>query len=188
MDREEMGRLHLESTDKVTAIEEIMDMYGTPVKRFLFSYVKDWDTAGDLAQEVFLTVYEKLADFQGRSSFKTWVYSIAANKAKDYLKSWHYRNMVLGEKLFSLNRDSGKTPEDQVVENEVNRGILEIIHLLPVKYREVFLLHYYQDLSISEIAAALGIPPSTVKTRLYRGKDRAQKLFRNKEEGGELHG
>ena len=72
--------------------EDIMTEHGTDVKRFIFTYVKDWDVASDLTQDVFIKVYNGLHQFENRSSIKTWIFSIAANRSKDYLKSWHYKH------------------------------------------------------------------------------------------------
>lgn len=167
-------------------IEMVMDEYGTKLKRMIYSYVKDWEVASDLTQEVFITVYEKLLLFKRRSSFKTWIYTIAINKSKDYLKSWHYRNLVINEKLFSFKQSGEKSPEDLLLQKDVRSELAKAIMAMPVKYREVFLLHYNQDFSYSEISEALGLPLATVKTRLFRGKERCKRFLIN--ERGEQHG
>ncbi|HYK73435.1 MAG TPA: sigma-70 family RNA polymerase sigma factor, partial [Pseudoneobacillus sp.] len=115
------------------------------------------------------------------------IYSIAINKCKDYMKSWHYRNTIINEKFFSFMRDSKKTPEELLIEKSNNKELEKAIWSLPLKYREVFLLYYYQDLNLEEVSEALGIPISTVKTRLYRGKEKVKKSFIPKYRG-ELHG
>ncbi|MFE8703099.1 sigma-70 family RNA polymerase sigma factor [Cytobacillus sp. FJAT-54145] len=188
MSRENQIEQQIASTvDRSIALEIIMDEYGTTLKRLIYSYVKDWGIASDLTQEVFITVYEKLDTFQRRSSFKTWIFTIAVNRSKDYLKSWHHRNMVMNEKVFFFKKDTEKSPEAKMVEDAENSELLSIIWSLPVKYREVFLLHYYQDLSLQEIAETLKIPVSTVKTRLYRGQEKVKKLYSNVDRG-EQHG
>ena len=158
-------------------LEMIMDEYGTNLKRLIFTYVKDWGIASDLTQEVFITVYEKLHSFEQRSSVKTWLFTIAINKSKDYLKSWHFRNLFLNDKVFFLNKETDKSPETQYFIHDEQNQLLQQILSLPVKYREVLQLHYYQDLSIQEISNALGIPPGTVKTRVYRGHDKLKKIL-----------
>jgi RNA polymerase sigma-70 factor, ECF subfamily len=167
-------------------IEMVMNAYGTKLKRMIYSYVKDWEVASDLTQEVFITVYEKLLSFKQRSSFKTWIYTIAINKSKDYLKSWHYRNLVINEKLFFFKQSGEKSPEDLLLQQDVRSELAKAIMAMPVKYREVFLLHYYQDFTYSEISDALHIPLATVKTRLFRGKERCKQFLTN--ERGEQHG
>nr|WP_254119435.1 sigma-70 family RNA polymerase sigma factor [Bacillus sp. FJAT-29790] len=173
--------------DRALALEMIMDEYGTMIKRLIYSYVKDWEIASDLTQEVFLTVYEKLETFHQRSSFKTWIFSIAINKSKDYLKSWHHRNLIINEKVFFFKKDTAKNPEAQLLQLDKQNELLKGVWSLPVKYREVLLLHYYQDFSFHEISTTLNIPLSTVKTRLYRAQEKMRKLL-SMENRGELYG
>ncbi|WP_442598326.1 sigma-70 family RNA polymerase sigma factor [Neobacillus sp. D3-1R] len=168
-------------------LENIMNSYGSAIKSLIYSYMKDWEITSDLTQEVLVTIYLKLDTFHHKSSLKTWIYSIAINKCKDYMKSWHYRNTVINEKLFFFMRDSKKTPEEQIIEKSNNKELEKAIWSLPLKYREVFLLYYYQDFSLEEVSEALGIPIATVKTRLYRGKEKVKKSFIPNDRG-ELHG
>lgn len=175
------------SIDRDAVLEIIMDAYGDRIKRLIFSYVKDWGTSSDLTQEVFVTAYIKLESFERRSSFKTWIFTIAVNKCKDYLKSWHYRNMVINEKVLFFMKDRGKTPEEQALIGMENSELLQTIWNLPFKYREVFLLHYYQDLTLKEISETLDIPIATVKTRLFRGKDKFKSIYSTTARG-ENHG
>ncbi|MFD2445047.1 sigma-70 family RNA polymerase sigma factor [Bacillus sp. CGMCC 1.16607] len=158
-------------------LEGLMDAYGDQVKYLIYSYVKDWGITSDLVQEVFVSVYMKLDGFEGRSTYKTWIYSIAINRAKDYLKSWHFRHMAVAEKVASFIKDSSRTPEDLAIENDTHRELLKTVWALPIKYREVILLHYYQELSVSEISEALGFPLKTIKTRLFRAKEKIRKTY-----------
>jgi RNA polymerase sigma-70 factor (ECF subfamily) len=184
---ERLERSIASKVDRALVIEMIMDEYGTVLKRLIYTYVKDWNIASDLTQETFITVYEKLESFQYRSSFKTWIFTIAINKSKDYLKSWHYRNMVMNEKVFFLKKNKEKDPETKFLERDQQDELLKVIESLSVKYREVFLLHYYQDLSLAEVSETLDVPISTVKTRLYRGQEKVKKLYSSIERG-EQHG
>lgn len=160
-------------------LEMIMDEYGTSLKRLIFTYVKDWGIASDLTQEVFITVYEKLASFEQRSSLKTWLFSIAINKSKDYLKSWHFRNLFLNDKVFLLKKETEKSPEAKYLIRAEQNYLVKQILSLPLKYREILQLHYYQDLSIQEISSTLKIPIGTVKTRLYRGQEKLKNIISN---------
>ena len=166
--------------------EDIMMQYGTDVKRFIFTYVKDWDVASDLTQDVFIKVYHSLQQFEYRSSLKTWIFSIAANRSKDYLKSWHYRHLTFNEKFFSKRASGDKNPEQQLLQNAENQSMLTKVQSLPIKYKEVIFLYYYGELTTSEISALLNTSVSTVKTRLLRGKQLLKKYF-PEEAGGEIN-
>lgn len=183
----EIEKVLSNTIDREAVLEIIMDAYGDRIKRLVYSYVKSWETASDLTQEVFVTAYIKLDTFQRRSSFKTWLYTIAVNKCKDYLKSWHYRNMIMNEKVFHFVKDRGNTPEEAALHNDASSKLLQAVMEMPLKYREVILLHYYQDLSLQEIGETLGLPITTVKTRLFRGKEKLKRVFPSYERG-ENHG
>lgn len=171
--------------ERIKTLENLMDEHGTQIKRLIFSYVKQWEVASDLTQDVFITVFEKLDTFEGRSSLKTWIYSIAINKAKDYLKSWHFKNILLQKKMFLSGQDKNKTPEEEIMFQHDKKELYKNILNLPPKYRGIFLLHYYSDLTVKEISEANGLPISTIQTRLYRGKEKLKQILK---ESSELYG
>jgi RNA polymerase sigma-70 factor, ECF subfamily len=172
---------------KDEAIEYAMDLYGEKLKRFIYTYTKSWAQTEDLLQEVFLSVYMNLENFKGESSFKTWIYRIAANKCKDYQRSWHYIHLHLTDKLFWFERNREKSAEDELVEKDGLENLMENILDLPVKYREVILLYYIKEFSMPEVADILGIHPETVKTRIRRGREKL-KVFYSAGEGNEFSG
>lgn len=168
----------------ISNLESIMLEYGTDVKRFIYTYVKNWDTASELTQEVFIKVYKNLTYFEHRSSIKTWIFTIAANQAKDYLKSWHYRNLTFNEFLFSKKpAPFDKNPENLAVTNDENQSLLVYLQALPVKYKEVIYLYYYEELTTTEISILLDTSVSTVKTRLLRGKQLLKKRIPFEKDG-----
>lgn len=177
----------VDAKDRASALEILMDAYGDRIKRLVYSYVKDWVIAGEITQEAFVAAYVNMDAFGRRSSYKTWISTIAVNKCKDYLKSWNYKHTLLNEKVFFFMKDSKRTPEEQFLQTSESAGLLEAVLELPLKYREGFLLYYYQDLSIDEISDTLGISPATVKTRLYRGKNKLKSAYQS-DVRGEDHG
>ncbi|WLR43303.1 sigma-70 family RNA polymerase sigma factor [Bacillus carboniphilus] len=68
-------------------LREVMTDHGTSLLKLVYSYVKNWTSAEDIVQETFITFSQKYHQFKGNSSLKTWLYQIAINKAKDYLRS-----------------------------------------------------------------------------------------------------
>lgn len=87
----------IENTEQI--ISQLMDNYSDDVLHLVFSYVKNRTTAEDLTQEIFIKCYEKLGQFNNKSSIKTWLYRIAINHCKDYLGSWHYRKLNFNDKI-----------------------------------------------------------------------------------------
>lgn len=168
------------SDDKEAMLEEIMNLYGKDIKRLLFTYTNNWSVAEDLTQEVFITVYKKVDQFQGKSSMRTWIYAIAINKCKDYFRSWHYKKVILKEKINKPRLDYPKTPQQILQTKEHYHEIMNCIKELPMKYKEVLLLHYYFDLSLKEIEEALQIKGETAKTRLRRGREKLKLSLRRR--------
>ncbi|WP_248251946.1 sigma-70 family RNA polymerase sigma factor [Fictibacillus marinisediminis] len=84
---------------KEELMEQIMKDYGKDVLYLCYTYVKEWNLAEDLAQDVFVKIYSKADTFRGEAKRKTWIYKIAVNHCKDYIKSAHYRYSVVTEKI-----------------------------------------------------------------------------------------
>lgn len=156
-------------------IEDLMTRFGEEIKRLTYTYVKDHAAAEDVTQEIFLTVYLKMDSFTGKSSIRTWVYAIAINKCKDYLRSWHVRKMAVQENIKDLLTSKQNGPDKEFEVKEEGSQLVDEVLRLPVKYREVILLYYYRELSIKEISEILGIGESTVKVRLHRGREKLRK-------------
>ncbi|MGE7998130.1 sigma-70 family RNA polymerase sigma factor [Lysinibacillus sp. NPDC093190] len=83
------------SRDQV--IEELMTDYGQTVLQLVYTYVHDTALAEDLTQEVFIKCYKALSTYQGHASLKTWLWRIAINHLKDYIKSWYKKNVDVTE-------------------------------------------------------------------------------------------
>lgn len=169
-----------------TAVEVLMNEYGEAIKRLVFTYIKDYSLTEDLTQDIFLTVYLKFDTFAGRSSIKTWIYAIAINKCKDYLRSWHFRKISYTNSFLDLVGNS-KDPENNLLDQTNRAELVKEILKLPVKYREVVILFYYKDFSIDDISVLLSISESTVKVRLHRGREKLKKGL-DILERGELNG
>ena len=137
------------------------------VLRTAFYYVQDRMIAEDIAQEVFLRAYRHMADFRGASDVKTWLYRIAANVSKDYLRSWNYRKTVLAQALF--RKETAESAEQEALSRIHTSELARQVLALPVKYREVIVLYYFEQLKSREIAALLDLNESTVRVRLARG-------------------
>lgn len=165
--------------------EEIVDQYGESLMRLAYTYVKNHQVAEDIIQDVFLKAFEKQNDFKGKSSYKTYLYRITINRSYDYFRSWSYKNLLFTDKITKIIKHEKSTDLLVITENE-NYLLGEKILSLPLKYREVIILHYYNDYAIEEIANILSIPSNTVKTRLRRGRQKLKGLLDGTE--GEIYG
>lgn len=165
-----MDRLQLHYEEKELLLEEVMDDYGERLIRLAYTYVKDWGEAEDIVQEVFTTCYTKLDTFRGEGSLKSWLYAITVNKCKDHLKSWFRRNIHPANLFEWFIPSQEKTPELLLVVEDEYTELAERILELPVKYREIIMLFYQEELSIQEICTMLHVNASTVKSRLHRAR------------------
>lgn len=154
----------------------LMEEYGDMVIRLAFTYVKQKQLAEDISQEVFISCYKNIDKFQNKATYKTWIYRITVNKCKDVLRSWSFKNLFYNHFISSLLM-KGLSTETKMIAKEEKGIIFEKVLTLPIKLREVIILHYYEDLSINEIAELISLNSNTVKTRLYRGRSLLKNLF-----------
>ncbi len=132
------------------------------------------DDARDLCQETFLKAYRALGTFKGEARFSSWLYQIALNLCRDRMRRRRGKTLVsLGELeedgMGLVNGPGRPTALDLVEAGDLARAVAAAVAALPEEQREIIVLKEYQELTFVEIAEVLGVPLSTVKTRLYRG-------------------
>lgn len=162
----------IQQTECSTQMERLVDKYGTSMLRMCTMYLGDVHLAQDAVQDSFVKIYRAFKPIEEKTAEKAWVMRITVNVCKDYLRSSWKRRVNLVEEYPEL-------PAEQSPSREEGRLIQEIRTLKP-KYREVILLHYYQQLKVNEIAEVLGAPQSTVSIRLRRAREALKKQL----EGG----
>ncbi|MCT6924459.1 sigma-70 family RNA polymerase sigma factor [Metasolibacillus sp.] len=158
-------------------IDQIIDEHSRYLVRIAYLYVKNWSTAEDIVQEVFVTFFQKSEQFRQEASLKTYLTKVTANRAKDYLRSWKHKKDVLFETIFT----STKGVEEMMLEQEQLAALEKNLFQLPLKYREPLILFYYDEQSIAEIADYLQLNENTVKTRLRRAKQQLKEFFEEEE-------
>ena len=163
------NKIDLNSANREQIIEEIMSLYSQDVYLLAFSFVKDKGLAEDISQEVFIKCYKHVGNFRGDASIKSWIYRITVNTAKDFIKKKSFRVLKF-PKWFFENLKKSESPEEVFLQYDQNEQLLQNVFALPIKYREVIVLYYFQELRVHEIAETLNINMSTVKTRLSRGR------------------
>ncbi|MRX74233.1 sigma-70 family RNA polymerase sigma factor [Bacillus lacus] len=165
-DREEAIEFNLLSEEEFFI--KLVDLYGDMVKRVAFTYVRDMKMAEDIVQDVFIKCYNNIATFQGKSSYKTWIYRITINHCKDVMRKRFFLNFhpFKEEQLLP----TFETPESILLKKDNHTLVTKTLLELPKKYREVLYLYYYEELKITEISEVTQLNAETVKTRLRRGK------------------
>lgn len=146
-------------------IHYLIDKYADMLIRISYSYMKNMSDAEDITQDVFIRFLEKKPDFENVNHEKAWLLRIAINLCKDKLKSAYFKNTT------HLEGDFIDTTKD---DDEIIQAVLT----LPLKYRSIVLLYYYEDYSISEISNILNIKESTVGSQLSRGRKLLKSILR----------
>jgi RNA polymerase sigma-70 factor (ECF subfamily) len=148
--------------------------YEAPLCRLVRNLTRDPNDWEDLAQDVFLIAYTRLATFDGRqASFRTWLFTIARNKCFNALKK---RRPVIAEAL--PEEPDSRTPELSLCEKEWFRQLDAALDALPFEQKTAFVLAEIQELSLEEIVRIEGVPLGTVKSRLRRAKEKLRSYFR----------
>ncbi len=155
--------------DRNEVLRDLMTSYGDDVWNFVFFLAKRSDAADDIAQEVFLTAYNRLYSFRGDCTVKSWLLTIARNKSLNYLKSSFIRKVILLDKV--LNRQGNAPSAEHVVFDRMDtKDLWSSVMKLPVKFREVIILDYHHGMTIKEMGELLNLSEGTVKSRLHRAK------------------
>ena len=164
----------------------VVEQYQKLVYTICYQMVRDHYEAQNLAQETFLSAYTHI-DRCREEDMKPWLCRIAANKAKDYLKSAYVRKVQLAREDEdvpesapggSLSPPLESSPEEQLMAADGAESIREMIRSLHEPYLKVSVLYFLEEKDVDEIALALGRPRKTVQTQLYRAKLTLQKLIK----------
>jgi RNA polymerase sigma-70 factor, ECF subfamily len=160
----------LKLEDDEMLLNEIMARYGQDVIQLVYSYVRNQAIAEDLTQEIFVKCYKSLHTYKQNSKIKTWLSRIAINHCKDYLRSWHHRKVMVSDQLADITGASGQNVEQTILTQEADNELSNAVLTLPMKYREVIYLFYFEEMTLKEIELVLGINHNTIKSRLRRAK------------------
>jgi RNA polymerase sigma-70 factor, ECF subfamily len=180
---EELLAEHL--AGKAGAFDALVARYVDGLYGFFQRFVGNAAVAEDLVQETFLQVHLAAASFHAERTFKPWLYTIAANKARDYMRSRSRRPM---QSLDAGIDEDSPTPaalleaetgpaDAQLDSDEQINLVRTIIARMPEHLRMILLLGYYQKLAYAEIAEILGIPVGTVKSRLHSAVNHFAQLW-----------
>lgn len=155
----------------VAAFDELTIRWERRIRGAAYRLLGSDEEARDVSQEVFLKAYRGLGGFKGEAKFSSWLYQIGLNLCRDRLRRRKVRSFVSIDSIderFSPLPARPATAYDDVLARDVARAVSEALAELPDEEREVVILKEYQDMTFVEIAEVLGVPTSTVKTRLYR--------------------
>ena len=157
-----------------TAMCALFARHRTPLYRWLLRIVRDKALAEDLLSEVFIDVWRQASSFQGRSSVSTWLLAIARYKALSARR--RHREEQLDMELAESIRDPAGDAEAMLQEKERDERLARALSRLPDEHRHVIDLVYYHGKAVREVSEILGIPESTVKTRMFYARRKLARL------------
>lgn len=159
---------------KEALFDELIRHYLKKVLRLVYLMVKDRSLAEDITQEVFLLAYKNLGKFRQESSMQTWVYRIAVNEAKKHLRSWSFRHLFFKSEV---DIEVVEGAESAVLQNDLRTRFARLVMELPNSYRQLIVLHYYEELSVEEIAVILEMTTGAVYTKMHRARQKLKALM-----------
>jgi RNA polymerase sigma-70 factor (ECF subfamily) len=177
-DRQLIGRMQAGDS---SAVAELATTYGPRIQQLAFRYVKNWEDAEEVTQDVLMKVHRKIDAFRGDAALSSWIYRITFNTAMSRLRSLRGAKMAEVQQLDPSTGEYASTAvqepadwsslaDDQVLRGEMRRKLVEALRQLPAVYRIPVILRDIQGLSTEEASAVLRVKPQTLKSRLHRGR------------------
>ena len=161
------------------ALQEAMERYGSYVKTVIYNVLRNQATREDLEElssDVFYSLWEHAGTIS-RGKVKAWLGAVARNRAKSFLRSLH-QTLPMDEDVLELPDAS---PENQTLEKDLRRRLLDAVRSMPPVDKEIFLRYYYEYQTMEQIAASMDIPVGTIKSRLSRGRRRLKQVIMEQE-------
>jgi len=161
------------------SFEAIVERYRDMIFNLCYNIMKDYDEAGDCAQDVFIKMHRNLHRFEFRSSLSTWLYTIAVNTCRNRLSASYFRRVLpMGEggMISFLHRDADN-PEADFEKTEKEEAVRQAVAKLPDDERILIVLRDLEGRDYEEISLITGVKTGTIKSRISRGRHRLRSLL-----------
>jgi len=169
---DDMELIDLAKSGNSRAMEDLFETYYMTVYRLAYKWCGIKEDAEDIAQEVFIKLVKKLNTFSQKSSFKTWLYRIVINTAKDFARQratkWAYESAFIHQQR---STNPGHIEKDRLI----TIRLFADIHKLPEKQKEAILLVFGEGLSHKEAAQIIGCAETTVSWRIHQARKKLKK-------------
>ncbi|MFP5519817.1 MAG: RNA polymerase sigma factor [Bdellovibrionia bacterium] len=178
LERTDLELVELVKTGSRPSYSELVKRHQKGLLRLSMRFVKDLDTAQDVVQDSFIKAYEKLHSFEGRSSFKSWLFQIAINTARNKLREYRHDTTDISNVHLAV----GATAESGLVHHAVSEVISAEVEKLPLKQKTALVLRVYEDLSFKEIAEIMECPYDTAKANYRHALMKLKQVFEEKKD------
>lgn len=194
LDQELIGRLQRREKD---AADQLARIYGPMIHQLAFRYMKSWEDAEEVAQDVMMKVVRRIEAFRGDSALSSWIYRITFNTAMSRLRnSKHSRPLEVLQA--DLSQDSSASEpfdvpdwsglgDDAVMRAQLREALAQALTELPDVYRVPVVLRDIQGLSTEEASQVLQVKTQTLKSRLHRGRMMLRERLSEFSDGLVLH-
>ncbi len=159
----------------ISAFEQILKKYKDMVINLAYRFVQNYPEAEDIAQEVFLKIYQSAINYKPSAKLSTWVYRITANLSLNYLRSKKHLPTVPLEE--SLEITESVTPDSDFEKKELTKRVKKALNSLPENQRLAVILQKYENLSYEEIAEIIGVSSSAVDSLIQRAKENLRRTL-----------
>ena len=176
-EKELIGRMQAGDS---TAVTDLSSTYGPRIHQLAFRYLKNWEDAEEVTQDVLMKVHRKIDAFRGDAALSSWIYRITFNTAMSRLRTTRYSRPL---EVQAPDQSGGETErpaaepadwtslaDDRILRGEMRDRLIEGLQQLPEVYRTPVILRDIQGLSTEEASAVLRVKPQTLKSRLHRGR------------------
>lgn len=171
--------LHAIASGDEQALASLYDRYRVILFSLVLRILHSRDDAEDVLQELFLQVWKRASDFdESRGRPFTWLVTLARSRAIDRLRSLNARERAVNESARAAGPEAWSDAVDDAIRSEQSEVVRRALDELPEEQRRTLLLAYFEGLTQSEIAARLGAPLGTIKTRMRSGMIKLRELLR----------
>lgn len=157
----------------------LIGKYENKIYNIAYKFMQNSFDAQDAAQDAIIKMYRSIRKFSFQSAFSTWMYRVVANTCLDALRA--RRPSVPMEEYSDAAVSREGNPDEQAENSELGRGIRTAVEELSEKYRSVLVLKDMEGLKYEEVAEILSITPGTVKSRLFRAREKLRKILEEKQ-------
>jgi RNA polymerase sigma-70 factor (ECF subfamily) len=197
VERELIGRMQAGDS---TAVNDLATSYGPRIHQLAFRYLKNWEDAEEVTQDVLMKVHRKIDAFRGDAALSSWIYRITFNTAMSRLRNGRFSrpHEVPAQDVMFTNdgeervaqepADWSSLADDAVMRGEMRRKLVEALTYLPPVYRVPVILRDIQGLSTEEASMILRVKSQTLKSRLHRGRLILRRHLGDFANGIALHG
>lgn len=163
------------------AFEQLIDIYQNDIFKMVFYRTRSHMDAEDLTQDIFLQAFKNLSKLKSVEKFKSWLYSIAVNRVRDFYRKKRFRDLFTSNPKTDadMQNEDENTDHPDIVDDITKKDFWKcvgtILKKLSAMEKEVFTLRFVDSLNINEISSILGKSESTIKTHLYRALGKFKK-------------